>query len=235
MTVLSVIQGAASRLTLSRPDAIVGVADAGTAQFLELLTEECEALHKDHDWSALITVRTFTAIAGLPQTGEFPAAFARLTEGVEIWNTSNNWALKGPIMPSDWSDLVVRSVSAGPAQYWRNIGGVLNIFTGVAGETHRYEYVSKNWCFTGGVTPASTITTDDDTFVFPEELLKIAVRWRWKQAKALDYAEDMSTYERMKMRFILQDKGGTTSFTTMRPDDVDSRAVRRTWPGMVTP
>ncbi len=237
MTVLSVVQGAASRLTLTRPDAIVGVADAGTAQFLELLTEECESLHKDHDWSKLIKVRSFTAAAGLPQSGEFPSDFARLTEGGEIWNTSNNWALKGPITPQDWSFMVVRSVSSTP-QYWRNIAGVLNIFTGVAGETIRYEYVSNEWCFLEGDPgePSDVIENDEDTFVFPEELLKVALRWRWKQAKALDYAEDMGTYERMKAKFILQDKGGTTSFSTMRPDDMfDSRAMRRTWPGIIVP
>ena len=52
-------------------------------------------------------------------------------------------------------------------------------------------------------------TADDDSSYLSEELIIQGLRWRWKQAKGLPYAEDMETYERNVSKAIGEDGGAS--------------------------
>jgi hypothetical protein len=154
-----------------------------------------------------------------------------MSRGVDIWNTSQDWPLHGPVNAEEWTDLIVRNVVSLP-QYWRLIGGVLNIEQPRSGDGMRYEYISNKWIKQAGTTLATTLSADTDTFVFPESILELGLVWRFKQAKQLDYAEDMKTYELHVKQAIESDKGGRRVIGTDRNEYTRSG---RTWHGTVTP
>jgi hypothetical protein len=234
MSLLTVVQNATVLLSLSRPSSAYGSSDATIRLLLQLLLVEGRDLLKAHDWNALITAKTFTFISGDPQTGEPPAAFDRMSRSGDgeyvVWNDTSNWGIVGPVSASNWVEYKTRSFSALP-QYWRLIGGVLNVTNTVDGDSGRYEYISKNWILQGGSTPGSTFSADTDTFEFPENLLELGLVWRWKQAKGLDYAEDMSTYGRHKQDCIASDKGQARTINTAS-EKIDRST--RTWYGTIT-
>jgi len=63
---------------------------------------------------------------------------------------------------------------------------------------------------------------DSDVALIPERLLEYALIWRWKQAKGLDYAEDMTTYEREREKAQARDRGPRTINTTAPPPFPDN-------------
>jgi len=233
MTTLSVIQAVARRITIPAPSSVVGSSNAETLLLLELLNEEGEDLRKAHDWNSLLVDTTFVCGASNPQSNQFPTAFDRLARGTDIWNSTRKWPIEGPVTSEEWKAYTTRQVVTLP-QYWMLIGGVLNIYAPTSGDTIAYQYVSKNWVYELGVAAdgATEVGDDTDTFALPEELLKQGVRWRWKQAKGLDYAEDMASYERMKERHIQSDKGGVR---VTKADRSEQQRPLKTWPGTITP
>ena len=236
MTLLTTVQTACELLTIPSPDTVMGNTDYQVAQLRGLLKVVGVDLLDKHDWAPLITAATFTCGASNAQTGYPPAAFERMSDGSEMWNDTTNWRIDGPVTAQEWTALLVQSVATLP-QHWRMIDGVFNIYAPKSGDTIRYEYISKYWILQSGTTPADAFLADTDTFKLPELLLSLGLVWRWKQAKGVDYAEDLETFNSKLAASVKKDKGGLQTITTVRPQDVDwSRRRRNTWPpSSVTP
>lgn len=230
MSLLSVVQNAMTLVGLPTPSAVFSSSNDTVQQMVRLLYVEGRDLLKAHDWQNLLVTQTLTCAATNAQTGYPVAAFDRMARGTEMWNTSNDWPVTGPLNSQEWSDLTVRGVTSVP-QYWRLIGGVLHVYAPRSGDGLQYEYVSKNWINQAATTPATTLAGDTDTFAFPEDVMELGLVWRFKKAKQLDYAEDMRDYEIAKEHAISSDRGGRRIVQTDRP--IDTRP-ERTWPGTVT-
>ncbi len=231
MTLLSTVQNAMALCSLSVPSIVYASQDDLVQQMTRLLYVEGRDLVKRHDWNILVTVRPFTCGASNAQAGEPQTDFDRFSDGVDMWNTSSDWPIHGPTSAEQWADLIVRSETSLP-QYWRIIGGVLNIEQPKSGDTIRYEYISNKWIRQGGSTLATNLSADTDTFVFPEHLLELGLVWRFKHAKGLDYAEDMRTYQVALADYKKSDRGGAGIISTTR---ATSTRPHRTWNGTVTP
>lgn len=230
MTLLTVVQNAAAQVGLTPPNAVYSSTDEIVRQMNALLVVEGRKLLDDHDWRQLVTTRQFTCLAAVAQTGEPQTDFLRMSNGVRVWNESNDFAVEGPINADEYNDLIVRSVSALP-QYWRLVGSVLHIVRPVSGETLRYEYITNKWILQGGSTAATALSADTDTFRVPERLLELGVIWRFKKAKGLDYAEDMRDYEMALGACKMQDTGGRRVIST---GGEPVRFRPNVWPGSVT-
>lgn len=231
MTLLTTVQNAMVQCSLSAPAAVYASTDDIVKQMIRLLYVEGRELLKRHDWNILVTPVTFVCGASNAQTNQPPSAFDRFAKGARIWNVDNKTALSGPLTADAWNEAIVDDVSAAIPLYWRLIGGVLNIEPPVSGTNIRYEYISNKWIKQAGVTLATTLSADTDTFVFPEHLLEMGLVWRFKQAKGLDYAEDMRTYGSYLQEVISGDMGGSRVIKT------DARPVydnRYTWHGTIT-
>jgi len=141
-------------------------------------------------------------------------------------------------MPSaQWTALRALSVP-GVGQYWRIQNNAMHIYPIRAGMTITYDYISKYWTGpTAGSPSAEAATSDNDVVVFPEDLMEKGILWRWKQAKGLDYAEEMRNYELAKLEYSIYQDGGTKTYSV--GDYYEGFGLRsgreRTWPGTVTP
>jgi hypothetical protein len=87
--------------------------------------------------------------------------------------------------------------------------------------TIAFEYMSS-WCVksSGGVLKAA-VTADDDVFVFPENIIKKGLMFRWKQIKGLPYQADETQYYNLLNNYIARDKvKRRINVSSGVPDDV---------------
>jgi hypothetical protein len=88
-----------------------------------------------------------------------------------------------------------------------------------AGQTIAYEYASSYWAKSSASVAKAAFTADDDGTYLDEELLKLDLKWRFKQAKGLDYGEDMETAERA-IELALATDGGAGALDAGGPAPV---------------
>lgn len=208
MSLLTLIQEVAGSLNLPVPTSIVGNTDSDAILFLNLAKREGNELARRHDWQGLVVEHTWTSTATEAQSSALPAAYDHLPPDPEIWNTTNDTRLTGPVSSREWAILNNSSITGGISGWWRIIGGVLNIYPApTAGKTYALEYISKNWCESSGGTDQATWAADTDVALIPERLIALGVTWRWLRAKGMDYAEEMATYEREVEKAAARDRG----------------------------
>lgn len=207
MSLLTIIQEVAGSLSLPVPTSVVGNTAPDAILFLNLAKREGRELARRHDWQALMVQHTWTTTATVAQSLALPSAYDRLPPDVQIWDRTTNTKLHGPTSSNEWM-ILNSGITGGVNGWWRIIGGVLNVYPApTAGRTFALEYISKNWCESSGGTDQSTWAADTDVALIKEELIALGLTWRWLRAKGMDYAEEMSTYEREVERAASRDRG----------------------------
>lgn len=231
-TLLTLTQRLVRRLALStEPTLVVGSTDPGIKQIRELFQEEGDSLVKRHDWSGLITSWTIT-LSTSPNLTPFLADYERMNKDARLYRSGSKYtSLNGPIRADDWQYLV--NVAGTYPGYWRIFGGYLQILGVSITETVSTEYISKNWILdtNGSTTKAEWAADTDTTRFFRDDLMLAGVRWRWRQMKGLEYAEDMETYERILEIAISEDRAATTISTA---NTMPQMLYPNTWPGTIT-
>lgn len=218
MTVLSIIQDVCGTLSLTQPSVVVTSTDLQVQQLFALLKEGAEELSKyggqdgGTGWQSLIREQTFVTVAAFEQTNSpVPDDFRRFIPE-SFWNRTTQRPITGPLTPQQWQSQRARGALSQLYLGFRQRDGEFLLSAGgstvpTAGETIAYEYVSKYWAQSSAGVAKATFTSDDDTSYLDEALLKLDLKWRWKAAKGLDYAEDMSTFERAKLAAYGDDGG----------------------------
>jgi len=212
MTVLAIVRAVMGRLSLTQPTVVFTSTDRNVIQFKELLQEGAEALSKQGSpsgWQSLQSQQTFITVAQEDQTNTpIPEDFRRFVSD-SFFNRTTNRKLSGPLTPQQYQQAQVWPQLVAPYLCWRERDGdfLINPIP-PAGETIAYEYISAYWAKSSAGQAKAEFTSDDDTTYLDEELLKLDLRWRWKEAKGLDYGEDMATFERA-LSLALGDDGGS--------------------------
>lgn len=197
MTLLTIIQKTARRIGITAPNAVASSTDIQVRQLFELANEEGVSLAKRGPWQALQRECTFLTVAQEIQTNTpIPSDLDRFLPD-SFFNRTTQRQIEGPLTPQQWQAIKARPVFGRVYLAFRQRDGVF-LVTPVppAGQTIAYEYISKNWAKSSANVGKSEFTSDDDSSYLSEELIIQGLRWRWKQAKGLPYAEDMETYER---------------------------------------
>ena len=117
---------------------LVSSSDPAVQQMHRLLNQAGKSLARDHDWSSLVTVRTFTGLAQEAQTGEPPATFDRFVGGGQIFDVDRKLPLGGSIDHNRFQWLRLQ-INGGMDRYWAIVDGVINLTPAPTGtETFRY-------------------------------------------------------------------------------------------------
>jgi hypothetical protein len=109
----------------------------------------------------------------------------------------------------EWLYLQDTNISGTPG-VWILLGGKLQIFPPMpVGETARHYYISNKIVAAadGAAGSKTAFTLDADAFVLSERLLKLALIWRWRSLKRMEYSEDMTNYEIALAEEVAKDKG----------------------------
>jgi hypothetical protein len=110
----------------------------------------------------------------------------------------------------NWQDLNAL-LPAIPPGYWIILENQMNFLPTVSvGNDARYYYVSNQWARSASGSPKALFDRDDDTFVLDDRLLTLALIWRWKSMKGLDYAEDIKNSDIALSQAMSRDKGSRT-------------------------
>lgn len=230
MSLLTICQNVCAELSLDQPISVMDNTDATIVQLQKLIQREGDELARVYDWSSLVVQRTFTSVSTQAQT-EPPADWERFYNNSDIWNRSRLWKLNGPVQPMEWQRVTVYNSNPVP-QIWRIIGGKINIYPPVAGETLSYEYITGNWIQPVSGSNKATYTADTDIAIVPERIMELGVIWRWKRAKGFDYGEEKAFYEDSRASEIGSDraKGPWSLSVPYRGDLPDNY-----WSGIITP
>lgn len=210
-TCLEIIKEMCGNLGLVKPNTAVSSTDLQVIQLLSLLNEDGSKLARRYEWQALTGEATFTTVATTSQgtlvTIIGATANVRKIIDETIWNRTTGTIVLGPIPPEEWQGRLAIT-TAGPYPEYRIRAGTL-YFDPVpaAGESCYFEYVSNNWATdAAGTAPKSRFTLDDDLPLFDDEVLLAGLKWRWREAKGLDFQQAFDDCEELITAAMDNDK-----------------------------
>ena len=212
MNLLSLVQKFCQRTNIPSPATVYGSTDDQILQAMGLLEEEVNDLAARHTWQGLQLEASHTTLA-LEDQGDINTldpAFSFIRNNT-MWDTTDRLPVLGPVSGSEWQEL--KAVLAnGPRYQFRFRGNHLLVNPiPAAGHAWKFEYESKYAILdTDGTTTKEFFTADTDTFLLPDNLLLLGLRWRWKAEKGLDYGELFATYERLVKKAMGSDGGSET-------------------------
>jgi len=203
MSVLSVCQEAAIELNQAQPTSLFSNTDKLALELRTQANNAARAISQYYDWQQLTKLATLTGDASATAF-DLPDDYDRMPKKAAVHSSSWINANFYPARDLDnWLYLQEENFSGMPGT-WIILGGQMQIYPAIsATETARFYYISKNYA--GPDKPA--FTTDADTFVLSEYVLKLGVIWRWRASKRLEYAEDMRNYEIALADEVSKDKG----------------------------
>jgi hypothetical protein len=234
VTLLSSIQSVARRVGIGAPSAVVSATDDMTLQLLDLARESAEEIGKAHGWQPLRVLAQFVTVGQMAQA-PLPDDYDRMANGQHVWNQSQRLPVRGPASPTEWARLTAFQSASGPYLVYRLIDRRFYLYpVPASGQTITYEYISNQLVMAAdGVTTRGNFEQDSDTVRFPESLLIRDLRWRWKAAKGLNYAQEFADYQRAFEREAAADRGPVeVSMATALDGD---RLSDETFEGYVSP
>lgn len=199
MAMLQTVQRFCRRTNITVPASVYGSSDPQVAQIYALLEEEITELSGRGSWQALTLEATHTTVATESQGAITTIAsdgFRYIKNGT-IWDRTENLPVI-VIDDEDWQ--AEKGFSSTSPRYRARIrsGNLIVTPTPTAGNTWAFEYVTWNAILdTDGSTRKQYFTADTDTFLLPEAIVTMGLRWRWKKEKGFEYAEDFRSYETM--------------------------------------
>lgn len=224
MTIATVCRSVARRVQVTVPLSFVGSTDATAALLLEILDEAADDLVRRHPWQRLRKEHTFTTVAASAQTDGIPADFSWIVPDT-AWNRTQQRPLHGPAHPVDWQRWESTVTGVIHDRFILRGGVFLVLPAPPADETFSYEYVTTKVWQDSNEVAAATYSADTDSFLLPEPLLILAMKWRYKRDKGLDYAEDFQEAEKILLQHEATEAGaGTVDMAGMRRHDTQLAA-----------
>jgi uncharacterized protein (DUF1330 family) len=197
MTLLTICQDAANIIGITAPDSVTASTDTSVIQLEASVNQEGRAQVQKYGWQVLVKEGSHTTLAAESQGTMISIAsdFGRFSNDT-MWNRTTNRRYYGPITDSRWQQILA-VVSGGITNYFRIRGGNLLMHpTPTAGESVKFEYVSKYWVDTtgGSTADADKFSGDSQTTVLEEELIVLGVVWRFLKLKGLPYDQQYVDY-----------------------------------------
>jgi hypothetical protein len=196
MTVLSACQDAAKLMGMgaAAPTQIYGSTSPLAIDFSVIANEAAKAVMKAHDWRKLTTLHT-QAGDGSDTSFALPSDYDRMPLKAKIFSTSTNLPLYQVADLDEWQDMTLQGFT-GTVGSWIMLGGELQILPALAvGESAQFYYISNLIVTPDTGSNKAAFTIDTDVFRLPERLLTLAIIWRWRAMKGLNYSEEMRNFE----------------------------------------
>jgi hypothetical protein len=208
MSVLAAAQSAAILLVGRKPASLFST-DVLGLELGALATEAATAIAEYYDWEKLKLLKSYAG-DGATVAFDLPTDYGRmLKKGKLHSSTWKNASYAQARDEDEWLYLQDTNISGTPG-VWILLGGKLQIFAPMpVGETARHYYISNKIVAAadGAAGSKTAFTLDADAFVLSERLLKLALIWRWRSLKRMEYSEDMTNYEIALAEEVAKDKG----------------------------
>lgn len=216
MSLLTVVREFCQRTGLSTPTAVANSSDPQIQQILALLNELLEEIVTGpYQYSALIKECTFTTVPVEAQGtlgADLAIGFKQLIS-LTMFNRSQNLRVEGPLSAQEWQQRKASNQSGTNYSYRIQENYLLLYPAPAAGQTIAFEYESMFPVYSYSGSAKALFSADDDVCVFPDSLLKLGLRWKWREAKGLDYITIRDSYQ--EQLAILQGKDGSKATIDM--------------------
>lgn len=125
------------------------------------------------------------------------------------WDRTYRWQMQGPLSAQEWQVLKSGLSPIGPRRFFRVIGNkfYLHPAPSVTGDTLVFEYYSNAWCQSNAAVAQSTWTADTDYYSLDDDAFILGLKWRYKAAKGLDYAQEKRDYDVVCDRLVARNGG----------------------------
>lgn len=209
MSVLTIIQQHCRLNALSIPTSVVASTNTQIQQLFGILQECVDDMVQESKYNVTTQEAVFTAIAGedqgafttLAPNGYFQANFET------FYDRTLKRPLYGPLTDQEWQEIKALP-NPGPFYKFRVRGDHLYINPAPTAplSTIAFEYMSKWAVKSASGTLKELITADDDTIIFPENIVRKWLIYRWKLVKGLPYQEDRDAAYNQLNNYIAKDK-----------------------------
>lgn len=198
MNILQIVQAATLSIDVDRPQVLFTSTDRTALELIDTANTAALQILDEYDWQRLIRTATITG-DGVLTAFPLPDDYSRMVKDASL--VGPNWRFYPAQQMQDfnhWLELMDYPVATWE-QRWMVFGGNLNIMPIMPLNTPlSYGYISTS--IVGG-PDLSTFTTDDDTFVLDDELLRLGIIWNWKKSKGYDFSAELAQYQqRMEMQ-----------------------------------
>ncbi|TPJ95596.1 hypothetical protein FJ872_32995 [Mesorhizobium sp. B2-5-9] len=206
MSVLTVIQSAATVLGMNVPDAVFSVTSRDMVEVQRAVNRAARMVRDEYDWQALKKIATMTG-DGSTEDFSLPVDYARMPKQTRLWPSAQpNNPLVHVLSEDKWLQLTVENFSVVSSGMWTLYGGQIHIKAAPTG-TIQYFYVSNAAVMPTAGDPKAQFSADSDSFVLDEYLLELCFIWSWKKAKGIAYDAELAEYEDARDRLVGDDKG----------------------------
>jgi hypothetical protein len=156
-----------------------------------------------HEWVGASSTVTLSA-ASTTSVFALPANLDRIQKNEKaVYDVSS----RSPVMPvnndSDWQEKITYGIS-GACRYYRRVSEGIEFFPALpAGSSVKLSYVSNNW-IKGGKSDWTDEATD--TPIFPSQLIRFGLIYRWRRQKGLRFQDEQAEYEAILARAMANDR-----------------------------
>jgi hypothetical protein len=212
-TLLDMMQSVCLEIGLPVPTAVVTTQDDQVKQLLALANREGrEQVSAAGGWSQLKGEQLITLVNG-QAAYDFPTDFDSYMPST-IWNRDQRWPVAGPLTPQEWQFVKSGLINAQPWQRYRVMDGQLFIdpipTPASTGQTIVIEYQSKAFCASAAGVKQTQWLGDTDTYLLPEDVLTLGVKWRFLAAKRMNYAQERKDWQDCVDRELARSTVGRT-------------------------
>ena len=202
MSLLTLVRRVARQVGLAQPTVVMSSTEETVLQLLEWAQEGVDDIALRHDWTGLNQTQTLTG-DGVTTAFTLASDFSRLSKmpAVSRDNSTSPFWPAGPLTSPSFiaASTGLTGLGARPLFKIANSGSAVTLTFVTAppdDETYTVSYQSSKAILSSS-SPVAEWTLDADTLIgSPERLLRLYLRYKWKQSKGLPYAEEMTDYER---------------------------------------
>jgi hypothetical protein len=146
------------------------------------------------DWPILMREHGFTTVAGQSEY-PLPADFHHLVSPSAV-NASQYYQLKGSLTPIQWYRRALNnSLDWGLSFRVDPVGKNFIVAPTPASPSDLvFMYITKNIAVDANGNPVTQFTQDNDVPLVDQDLIELALAWRWRQKKGLDFTAEMAEY-----------------------------------------
>lgn len=192
-SLLNLCRDHCDKFGLPTPSAIIGSTDKTFLQLKALAHEVVEDMVV-YPWQEQVRRVTWTSIAAENQgaiSSLFGAGYFKLIPAT-MWNNSLNRPIFGPTGDESWQ--ILKSFTTGPIHQYKIMGGDLYILPiQTVGHTLSAMVATNYGIEDSGGAAKARFTADTDVPLFPDNVFKADLEWRWLKQKGEAWA---TSYER---------------------------------------
>lgn len=209
MTILTACQEAAVELNQAQPASLFSTTDTFAVELRRQANKAARDIGQYYEWQNLTALHTMVG-DGVTTSFPLPSNYDRMPKKQHVQTSQFSGPLYKAEDLDDWLDMQINTPNLQPGK-WIILGNAMQFSSAPAtGNSPKFYYI-KNTVVTGAASAQQTaFLADTDTFNLSENLLTLAIIWRWRAMKRQEYSEDLRNYEIALSEEVAKDKGSRT-------------------------